>query len=149
MVDDAQTTLGQLAAAGATIDQCAAAARSFGAQAFSLARTINRENVDRNAQAFAGAAGIVAKPAPPPGKSEAEIAAEEAVKAELERVMAETEEAQRKAQDIAEHAFARLPPAQPGVTGTRALPVTFNIYLVDTPAAHEVKDFRVCFEPGL
>jgi hypothetical protein len=149
MVDDAQTTLGQLAAAGATIDQCAAAARSFGAQSFSLARTINRGNVERNAQTFMAAAGIVTKPAAPAGRSEEEIAAEEAAKAEIERVVAEAAEAQRKAQDILEHAFASLPPARPVVSGSRALPLTFNIYLVDTPAAHEVKDFRVCFEPGL
>jgi len=145
MADDAQAALGQLAGAGASIEQCAAAARGFGAAAFSLARTINRANVERNVQAMAGA-----EPKPPsPGKSDEELAAEAAAQAELERLVREQEEAQRQAADKLEHAFANLGPVAPVPPRSQAQALAFNVYLIDTPGTREAKDFRMCFAPAL
>ncbi len=145
MIEDAQAALDQLASAGATVEQCAAAARSFGAAAFSLARTINRANVERNAQVV-----VDAQPKPTgPDKSAEELAAEEAAKAEVVRMAREEEEARQRATDLAEHAFAHLGSVKPVPTRSQAAPLAFNAYLIDTPAMHTVKDFRMCFEPGL
>lgn len=148
MVNDAQTTLGQLATSGATTQQCAAIARSYGAAAFSVALAINRANVQRNAQAFL--AGIAeAKPPAAPEPSAEEMAAEEAAKAESERLAAEKAEAERRATDKLEHAFANLGAVAPAPSNGRALPLSFNIYLLDNPATRSAKDFRICFEPAL
>lgn len=147
-VDEAQATLGQLANSGATTEQCGAIARSFGAAAFSVALAINRTNVQRNTQAFL-ASSPEAKPTAGTEPLPEEMAAEEAAKAESERLAAEKAEAERLAADKLEHAFANLPPVTPAPANSRAQPLAFNIYLLDTPAMRAAKDFRLCFEPAL
>jgi hypothetical protein len=145
MVDVAQNQLSQLAGAGATIEQCAAVARVYGAAAFSLARAINRANVEHNVDVVAGAV----PPPPPPGKSAEELAAEAAAQADLERQVREQEEAERIAKDKEEHAFAHLGPIAPVPPRSQAQALAFNIYLIDTPGTREAKDFRMCFQPAL
>jgi hypothetical protein len=149
MVVDAQSALGQLATTGATTAQCAAIARSFGSAAFSVALSINRANVQRNAQAFI-AGNTEAKPATEPEPSPEEMAAEEAAKAESDRVAAEKEAAEKLAADKLAHAFANLASAPPPAPADgRAQPLAFDIYLLDNPAMRAAKDFRLCFEPAL
>src|SRR5258708_3665210 len=145
MADDAQTMLGQLAGAGATIEQCAAATRAFGAAAFTFAQSINRANVERSVVIAMGGE-------PKPGadvKSAEELAAEQAAQAEVERQAREQEEAQQRAADKVEHAFANLGPVMPVPPRHQAQPLSFNVYLINTPAMRQAKDFRLCFEPNL
>lgn len=148
VINDAQSALGQMATSGATTAQCGAIARAFGAQAFSLALSINRANVRRRTEAFI--AGIPAPPSTENEKTADEIAAEEAAQAAADKLAAEKAEAERIAADKRDHAFANLaaapPPAPPK---GQAQPISFNVYLLDNPAAREAKDFRVCFEPAL
>ena len=144
MAEDAQTAIGQLATAGATIEQCAASARAFGAAAFTFAQSINRANVERTVIAIAGEA----KPGDET-KSAEELAAEQAAQAEVERQALEQEEAQQRAADKVDHAFANLGPVTPAPPRSQAQPLSFNIYLIRTPAMREAKDFRLCFEPNL
>ncbi|MBV8165239.1 MAG: hypothetical protein JO021_00510 [Alphaproteobacteria bacterium] len=145
MVGDARATLTAMAGQGATAEQCRTAARTFGASALTFAQAINRNAVQRSAQAL-----MPPPKAPgPPERTEEEMAAEEAAKAESDRLQAAKEEAERLAKDKADHAFANLRPVAPVARTNRAQPLTFNIYLVDTPAMREAKDFKLCFEPGL
>jgi hypothetical protein len=148
IVDDAQAMLDQLANSGGTTAQCGAIARSFGARAFSLALAINRTNVQRNAQALV-AASAAAKPPSLPEPSPEELAAEEAAKAESDRLAAEKADAEHRATDKLERAFANLGSVTPAPPNGRAQPLSFNIYLLDTPATRAAKDFRLCFEPAL
>lgn len=145
MSQDAQDSLTKLAAAGATIAQCGAAARAFGAQAFSVARDINRANVERTANAV-----VAAEPKPPaPTKTPEEAADEAAAKAAVDKLVKEEEDARRIADAKIAHAFANLGPVAPVPPKRQADPTTFDIYLIDTKAMREAKDFKVCFEPGL
>ncbi|MEJ0069066.1 MAG: hypothetical protein WDO24_10420 [Pseudomonadota bacterium] len=147
VVDEAQTTIGQVSASGATTEQCGGVARSFGAAAFSLALSINPANVQRNAQAF-----LAANPAPKPpdGQMSAdELAADEAARADADRLAEQKAGVERLAAEKIEHAFANLGTVAPAPAAGRAQPLSFNIYLIDTPAMREAKDFRLCFEPAL
>jgi hypothetical protein len=145
MAEDAQNGLNQLGAAGANMLQCAALARTYGAAAFTFAQSINRANVARNVDRAFG-------PAPKPeeaGKSADEAAAEQAAQAEVERQSREKEEAEQRAKDKVDHAFANLGPVTPAPAKSQAGAMRFNIYLINTPAMREAKDFRLCFEPNL
>lgn len=145
MIEIVQDDMTKLASAGATIEQCGAAARTYGAQAFSVARQINAGNVERTAAAVAPPE---VKPAGPT-KSEEEIADEEAAKAAVDKLLKEEEEARRIADEKAAHAFANLGPVAPVPAKSQSRPMTFNVYLIDTKAMREARDFKVCFEPGL
>jgi hypothetical protein len=145
MIGLAQDDMTTLASAGATIEQCGAAARSYGAQAFSVAREINGTNVARVAAAVAPPE---TKPTAPT-KSEEEIADEAAAKAAVDKLIQEEEEARHMADEKAAHAFANLGPVAPAPPKSQAKSTTFNVYLIDTKAMREAKDFKVCFEPGL
>jgi hypothetical protein len=145
IVDDANNTIAQVTTAGATTEQCGGIARSFGAAAFALALSINQANVQRNIQAFLPPEEKV----PDAKMSAEELAADEAARAETDRLAQEKADAERLAQDKLDHAFPNLATVPPAPAGHRARAMAFNIYLVDTPAMREAKDFRVCVEPAL
>jgi hypothetical protein len=145
MVEDSRATLNAMAGQGATADQCRTAARTFGASALSFAQAINRGAVQRAAQALMPPP----KEAAAPERTDEEMAAEEAAKAESDRLQQAKEEAERLAKDKEDHAFANLRPFGPVARTNRAQPMTFNVYLIDTPAMRQAKDFKLCFEPGL
>jgi hypothetical protein len=145
LVDDARTALNKLAASDATLELCSAAARGYGAAAFTFAQSVNRANVQRNVQALLPPP----KQPGPPERTEEEMAAEEAAKAASDRLQEEKADAQRRAKAMVDHAYANLGAVGPVPRNSRAQPLTFNIYLVDTPAMRTVKDFKLCFEPGL